>query len=96
MEDCHLCYCVRLRKVKIYPWSNFMSQSSATDFIVEEEIIEDENDADDFGFVIGSDGQLKSLMVPKHLMDDPPEEVKMILNLFGIENIHQLEERTLH
>jgi len=73
-----------------------MSQSSATDFIVEEEIIEDENDADDFGFVIGSDGQLKSLMVPKHLMDDPPEEVKMILNLFGIENIHQLEERTLH
>jgi hypothetical protein len=73
-----------------------MSQSSASDFLIEEEIIEDENDADDFGFVIGSDGHLKSLMVPQHLMDDPPEEVKMILSLFGIENIHQLEERTLH
>jgi hypothetical protein len=73
-----------------------MSHNPSTDYIVEEEIVEDEYDADDFGFVIGSDGQLKSLMIPEHLMDSPPEEVQAILEIFGIENIHQLEGRTLH
>jgi hypothetical protein len=29
-------------------------------------------------------------------MEDPPEEVKMILSLFGIDNVHELENRTLH
>lgn len=73
-----------------------MSHNPTTDYIVEEEVVENEFEADDFGFVIGPDGQLKSLMVPEHLMDDPPEEVQMILQLFGIDNIHQLEDRTLH
>jgi hypothetical protein len=30
------------------------------------------------------------------LMDDPPEEVKIILELFGIDNIHDLGQKTLH
>lgn len=51
---------------------------------------------DDFGFVLGPDGDLKSFMIPEHLMDDPPEEVMIILGLFGIDNIHDLENRTLH
>lgn len=51
---------------------------------------------DDFGFVLGPDGDLKSFMIPEHLMDDPPEEVMIILSLFGIDNIHDLENRTLH
>lgn len=57
---------------------------------------EDEVSSDDFGFVIGPDGELKSLMVPEHLMDDPPEEVKIILKLFGIEDIHELGNKTVH
>jgi len=51
---------------------------------------------DDFAFVIGPDGDLKTFMIPEHLMEDPPEEVKMILSLFGIDNVHELENRTLH
>jgi len=51
---------------------------------------------DDFGFVLGPDGDLKSFMIPEHLMDDPPEEVLIILSLFGIDDIHDLENRTLH
>jgi hypothetical protein len=51
---------------------------------------------DDFAFVIGPDGNLKTFMIPEHLMGDPPEEVKMILSLFGIDDIHELENRTLH
>lgn len=73
-----------------------MSHNPATDYIVEEEIVEDEDSANDFGFIIGEDGQLKSMMIPEHLMDDPPEEIQMILSIFGIDNIHQLEGRTLH
>lgn len=73
-----------------------MSQNPATDFIVEEIEEEDEYSADDFGFVIGPDGELKSMMIPEHLMDDPPDAVLMILQIFGIDNIHQLAGRTLH
>lgn len=56
----------------------------------------DEFTADDFGFIIGPDGELKSVMYPEHLMEDPPEEIKMILQIFGIEDIDTLENRTLH
>lgn len=57
---------------------------------------EDEFSEDDFGFVIGPDGELKSIMYPEKLMDDPPEEIKMILQIFGIDNLETLESRTLH
>jgi hypothetical protein len=73
-----------------------MSQNQATDFIVDEVEAEDEDSADDFGFVIGPDGELKSMMIPEHLMDDPPEEVQLILKMFGIDSIQQLDGRTLH
>lgn len=60
---------------------------------------DDDNDefaADDFGFIIGPDGELKSIMYPEHLMEDPPEEIKMILQIFGIDDIDTIENRTLH
>jgi hypothetical protein len=63
---------------------------------IEECSEEDDFGPDDFSFVLGPDGELKSFMIPEHLMDDPPEEVQLILNLFGIESIHELENRTLH
>jgi hypothetical protein len=61
-----------------------------------EEYEEEEIDADDFGFIIGPDGELKSLMYPEHLMEDPPEEIKMILRIFGIDSIDDIDNRTLH
>jgi hypothetical protein len=69
-----------------------------TAFTVEIEEIEeqDDMDADDYGFIIGPDGELKSVMFPEHLMEDPPEEIKIILQLFGIENLEEIESRTLH
>ena len=51
---------------------------------------------DDFGFILGPDGSLKSFMIPEHLMDELPEEVKLILDMFGIDDIHSIEGRTLH
>lgn len=57
---------------------------------------EDDYDENDYGFIIGPDGELKTLMLPEDLMDDPPAKVKKILKILGIKNIHQMELRTLH
>jgi hypothetical protein len=74
-----------------------MSQNNIiTDLTVDEYDDNDEYSADDFGFIIDAEGELKSVMIPEHLMEDPPEEVIMILKLFGIEDINMLESRTLH
>ena len=51
---------------------------------------------DDYGFILGPDGDLKSFMMPEHLMKDPPEEVKMILSMFGIDDINELGNGLLH
>lgn len=72
-----------------------MSQNLATGYMIEETVTDD-TDADDFCFVIGPDGDLKSIMIPEHLMDDPPESVQMILKMYGIDNIHQIDGRTIH
>jgi hypothetical protein len=74
-----------------------MSNNNVEAVVIIEEY-DEENDygPDDFGFVLGPDGELKSFMIPEHLMEDPPEEVLMILSIFGIDNIHELENRTLH
>ncbi len=53
-------------------------------------------DDSDFGFIIGSDGELKHMMIPDDYMDDPPIEIKKILKIFGIKNIHMVDQRTLH
>jgi hypothetical protein len=73
-----------------------MSQNPITDFLVDELELDDEFSADDFEFIIGPDGELKSMMIPEHLMEDPPEEVQLILKMFGIDDINQLGNRTLH
>jgi hypothetical protein len=67
-----------------------MSESTNT----EKFDLDDEDD--DFGFIISADGELKSMMIPEELMDDPPPEIEKILNIFGIKNIHTLDNRTLH
>lgn len=56
----------------------------------------DEFGPEDYGFIIGPDGSLKTVLVPENLMEEPPEEVQAILNLFGINNIHQVEFQILH
>ena len=79
-------------------WSNNMPNNPNISASVEIEEFEENDNVgkDDFAFVLGPDGDLKTFMIPEHLMEDPPEEVKLILSLFGIDNIHELENRTLH
>jgi hypothetical protein len=50
----------------------------------------------DYGFIVGPDGELKSIMFPENLFSDPPAEIKKILKIFGIKNIYEIENRTIH
>lgn len=56
--------------------------------------IEDE----DYGFIIGPDGKLKSVFLPDHFEFDPPKEIQKILKIFGIKNIYDIDVdgHTLH
>lgn len=56
----------------------------------------DEIDTENYTFVITPDGSLKYMVIPEDLIDEPPEEVKMILEIFGIKDTYTLEGRTLH
>lgn len=56
----------------------------------------DDHDPEDFGFIIDSNGNLKSVMLPEAYMGNPPTEVKRILKIFGIKNLDTLIDRTLH
>lgn len=67
--------------------------------LVVEEIPEDDDDDfsdTDYGFIIDANGELKTMMLPEELMDNPPSSIKKILKIFGIKDIHQFEPRTLH
>jgi hypothetical protein len=56
----------------------------------------DEYDDGDYGFIIDSEGELKTVMYPEDLMVEPPAKIQKILKLFGIKNLYQLESKTLH
>lgn len=41
---------------------------------------------DDFGFLIDSNGNLKTVFGPNALYDAPPENVQRILDMFGVDS----------
>ena len=73
-----------------------MPNNTITTEVEIEEFEPDDFGENDFGFILGPDGDLKSFSIPEHLMENPPEEVIMILQLFGIEDVHEITHRTLH
>lgn len=57
---------------------------------------DDEITDEDYGFVFGPDGALKSVFVPPELMDSIPETVMQVFKLCGIENPHNVYIHTIH
>lgn len=54
---------------------------------------------EDYGFIIGPDGELKHLFTPNEFELDPPPVVKKILKLLGINDINSVGfdgDDTLH
>jgi hypothetical protein len=72
------------------------NDASAVSIEIEEFEETEDFGKDDFGFILGPNGELKTFMIPEHLMTEPPEEVKMILSIFGIDDINDLENKLLH
>ena len=68
----------------------------ATDVLIDEYEEADDEAAENFTFVLGPDGDLKSFSIPQHLIDDMPEEVKFILEIYGIDDVHELHNRIIH
>ena len=68
--------------------------SEAQELDIYDEGIGDE----DYGIIIGPDGELKSLFMPEGFEIDPPENVVKILQMLGIDNINGAwqEGDTLH
>lgn len=53
-------------------------------------------DSSDFGFIVSSEGELKSLMIPENFEGDLPEEIVMILDILGIDITAPASTRNLH
>jgi Mg/Co/Ni transporter MgtE len=61
-----------------------------------EDFSDEEFEEGDYGFIIDPNGNLKGIIYPEDLMEDPPKTVKKILKIFNIANIHTIPDRTLH
>lgn len=68
----------------------------STDVLITEYEETDEDSIDDFTFTLNSDGSLKSFAIPQHLLDDLPDEVVAILEMFGIDDIDDLNNQIIH
>jgi hypothetical protein len=73
-----------------------MPNNNTTSAVEVEDLEDDEYDPSDYGFIISADGELKSIMYPENLMGEPPEEIQLILKLFGVGDIETAENRILH
>lgn len=64
----------------------------------EEELYDTDIGDEDYGFIFGPDGELKSIFLPEHVPFKTPKNVQKILKMFGITDAQQItgENTTLH
>ncbi len=60
-----------------------------------QDLYDDEITDVDYGFVLDSEGNLKTVFVPS-VMTEVPERVLKIFELFGIDNPHMVYQHTIH
>jgi hypothetical protein len=73
-----------------------MSKSTAIQEEEFDDLYDTEIGDDDYGFVFGPNGELKSVFLPDNMPFKPPKNIKKILKMFGIHDPAQLDETTLH
>lgn len=77
-----------------------MSKLTNKPELLETETLEFDYDIqeEDYVFVIGPDGKLKSVMLPdEELTFNPPEEIKKIMDIYNVADLDYLSEpRILH
>jgi hypothetical protein len=68
----------------------------ATEEVTFEQIHDGELDDDDYCFIIGPDGELKTVITPTVLPFKTPKNIQKILKMYGIHDSAQLGDNTLH
>jgi len=63
---------------------------------IEDGIYEGDLDDEDYGFVVGPDGELKSIIVPDVVPFKTPKKIQKIFKMFGISDPGQIGNSTLH
>jgi hypothetical protein len=51
---------------------------------------------EDYGFIFGPDGELKSVFLPENMPFKTPKKIQRLLKMFGITDPGQLDDPTLH
>jgi hypothetical protein len=62
----------------------------------EDGLYDTEISEEDYGFILGPDGELKSVMLPENMPFKQPKNVTKILRMFKIMDGGQLGDNTLH
>lgn len=62
----------------------------------EDGLYDNEIDDEDYGFIFGPDGELKSVFLPESLPFNTPEKIAKIFEIFGITDPQKLDHTTLH
>ena len=73
-----------------------MSKAEQNQELEMSDVYDTEITDDDYGFIIGPDGELKFAFVPEVLPWKPPKNIAKILKMFGIQDAEQLDDTTLH
>lgn len=74
-----------------------MSKTTAEEEFDVNDIYDTEIGDEDYGFILGPDGELKSVFTPEKPPFTTPESVLKILSMFGITDIGSMEDGpTLH
>lgn len=67
----------------------------AEELAIEDGLYDTEIEDDDYGFILGPDGELKSVFLPENIPFDVPEKLAKIFEIFGITDPNQANT-TLH
>jgi hypothetical protein len=74
-----------------------MSKTTAQEEFDVNDIYDTEIGDEDYGFIVGPDGELKSVFTPEKPPLETPESILKILAMFGITDIESMEDGpTLH
>lgn len=64
---------------------------------VEDGLYDDQDIGDeDYGFILGPDGELKSVFLPDVIPFKTPKKIQKIFRMFGITDTEQINNPTLH
>ena len=73
-----------------------MSKASQDQELGMGDVYDTEISDEDYGFIVGPDGELKSVFLPDNLPFKQPKNIQKIFKIFGIRDAEQLDNDTLH